>query len=102
MTQADSVHSTPPTNTSADTTLELPVESAGALYVPTDKFPRANLPGDRAIPQEARDEIDRLMRFLDATDDHMQIDPDLEETGDDEPSLGGDRHDRLCKRSRCA
>jgi hypothetical protein len=35
-----------------------------------------------------RHEIDRLIRFLDETDNHMQRDPDLEETADDEPSLG--------------
>ena len=36
------------------------------------------------LRRQARDEIDRLIRFLDESD----IDPDLEETGDDEPSIG--------------
>ena len=36
------------------------------------------------LRRQARDEIDRLIRFLDESD----LDPDLENSGDDEPSLG--------------
>ncbi|MCF2523900.1 hypothetical protein [Bradyrhizobium sp. G127] len=36
------------------------------------------------LRRQARDEIDRLIRFLDESD----LDPDLEDTGDDEPSIG--------------
>jgi hypothetical protein len=36
------------------------------------------------LRKEARDEIDRLIRFLDETDNHMELEPD----GGDEPSLG--------------
>jgi hypothetical protein len=38
----------------------------------------------RRLRQKAADEIDRLLKFLDASD----LDPDLEETADNEPSLG--------------
>src|SRR5260370_20874594 len=38
----------------------------------------------RELRTRASDEIDRLLEFLDASD----LDPDLEETADDEPSLG--------------
>jgi hypothetical protein len=36
------------------------------------------------LRKEARDEIDRLIRFLDETDNHMELEPD----GGDQPSLG--------------
>ncbi len=54
----------------------------------------------RGLRKEASDEIDRLLGFLDASD----IDPDLEETGDDEegadtePSLGS--FDRMVDQSK--
>jgi hypothetical protein len=38
----------------------------------------------RELRRRACDEIERLLAFLDASD----LDPDLEETGDNEPSLG--------------
>jgi hypothetical protein len=38
----------------------------------------------RRLRKEAAAEIERLLEFMDASD----IDPDLEETADDEPSLG--------------
>jgi len=38
----------------------------------------------RELRKRASDEIERLLEFLDASD----LDPDLEETADDEPSLG--------------
>jgi hypothetical protein len=91
MDQADSVLSTPPINTSADTPPERPAESAGALYVKTPVTPPRKsfrLSGESA---EARDEIDRLIRFLDSTENHMAIDCEPEDEGDDaedEPSLG--------------
>ena len=61
MTQADSVHSTPPTNTSADIPIGSPAESTGALYV---KRPITREEIFRAIGRlrkEARDEIHRLI-----------------------------------------
>ena len=48
------------------------------------------------LRKEARDEIDRLIQFLDDTDRHMELEPDdeAEDDGLAEPSLGslGDHH----------
>ncbi|MCC8975750.1 hypothetical protein [Bradyrhizobium brasilense] len=65
------------------TTLERPAESAGELYFRTDVSPEQIFQAIGRLRKEARDEIDRLIRFLDDTDDHMEREPD-----DDEPSLG--------------
>jgi hypothetical protein len=78
MTQADSVHSTPPTNTSVDTPIERPADSAGALYRPTDISPEELFQAIGRLRQDAQDEIERLLAFLDST----EPDPDQE------PSLG--------------
>jgi hypothetical protein len=43
MTQADSVHSTPPTNTSANTPLESTEKPQDSLYLPTDISPEADI-----------------------------------------------------------
>jgi hypothetical protein len=51
------------------------------------------------LRKEARDEIDRLIRFLDETDNHMELEP--EDEGDDaeeEPSLGS--LDRMMDQSK--
>src|SRR5258705_7813176 len=53
------------------------------------------------LRKEARDEIDRLIRFLDETDYHMAIDCEPEEDGegeDAEPSLGS--FDRMTDQSK--
>jgi hypothetical protein len=68
MAKADSVNSTPPTNMSADTILERPAESAGALYYPTPVTPEEAFQAIGRLRKEASDEIDRLIRFLDKTD----------------------------------
>src|SRR5436190_11775016 len=97
MTQADSVHSTPPLNTSVDP----------PLYLPTDTTPEQLFRAIGKLRKDARDEIDRLIRFLDETDNHMELEP--EDEGDDaeledddpaeddglaEPALGSlDQHD---------
>ena len=60
MTQANSVHSTPPTNTSAD-----------PLYLPTDISPEQLFRAIGKLRKDARDEIDRLLRFLPETENHM-------------------------------
>ncbi|WP_038388782.1 hypothetical protein [Bradyrhizobium elkanii] len=60
-----------------------PAESAGELYFKTDVSPEQIFQAIGRLRREARDEIDRLIRFLDDTDDHMEREPD-----DDEPSLG--------------
>ena len=73
------------------TTLERPAESAGALYVKTPVTPEEIFRAIGRLRKEARDEIDRLIRFLDSTENHMAIDCEPEEEGDDaedEPSLG--------------
>jgi len=85
-----------------------PAEPQGApLYLPTDVTPEKLFQAIGRLRKEARDEIDRLIRFLDDTDNHMELEPDDE--GDDaeledhdpaeddglrEPSLGslGDHH----------
>ena len=75
-------------------------ESPGPLYIPTDVTPEELFQAIGRLRKEARDEIDRLIRFLDESDNHMAIedcaiddDPcDTDEfeiaDGDDEPSLG--------------
>jgi hypothetical protein len=83
MTQADSVLSTPPTNTSVDTTRERPADSAGALYVKTPVTPEEAFQAIGRLRKEARDEIDRLIRFLDKTDDYVSR--ELEDQVDDGP-----------------
>lgn len=80
------------------TTLERPAESAGALYVKTPVTPKEIFRAIGRLRKEAMDEIDRLIRFLDSTENHMAIDCepedegdgdcDLEHGADDEPSLG--------------
>jgi len=52
------------------------------------------------LRKEARDEIDRLIQFLDDTDNHMEREPDGDEDedgGDTEPSLGS--FDRMVDQS---
>ena len=102
MDQADSVHSTPPTNTSADT-LERPADSAGALYVKTPVTPEEIFQAIGRLRKEARDEIDRLIRFLDKTDDYVSRELEVEDgndepEGDEEPSLGS--FDRMADQSK--
>jgi hypothetical protein len=88
-----------------------PAEPQGApLYLPTDITPEKLFQAIGRLRKEARDEIDRLIRFLDDTDNHMELEdsiddnPHDEETDDNgedseddglsEPSLGsvGDVH----------
>ena len=92
MIQADSVHSTPPTNTSSDIPIEPPADSAGALYVKTPVTPEEIFQAIGRLPKEARDEIDRLIRFLDETDNHMEREQDGDELDASYPGSGS----RLC------
>ena len=114
MDQADSVHSTPPTNTSAEAPLGSPAESAGESYVKTPVTPEEAFQAIGRLRKDARDEIERLLNFLDETDNHMEREPDGDEldasypeggarglenpneddedTADDEPSLGSSGH----------
>ncbi|MFA5952755.1 MAG: hypothetical protein WC807_21045 [Hyphomicrobium sp.] len=59
------------------TTLERPAESAGELYYPTPVTPEEAFQAIGRLRKEARDEIDRLIRFLDDTDNHMELEPSL-------------------------
>jgi hypothetical protein len=86
-----------------------PADSAGALYVKTPITPEEIFRAIGRLRKEARDEIDRLIRFLDETENHMAIDCEPEDEGDDseledddpaeddglaEPALGSlDQHD---------
>ncbi|MCG2665872.1 hypothetical protein ACFPFP_02875 [Bradyrhizobium sp. GCM10023182] len=56
-------------------------ESAGAVYVKTDIPPEQIFQAIGRLRKEARDEIDRLIRFLDSTENHMELEP--EDEGDD-------------------
>jgi hypothetical protein len=77
MTQADSVLSTPPRNTSANPT-EPSQETLTARLAAQAKNRERTLQRLRKLRIKAADEIDRLLALLDASD----IDPDAE------PSLG--------------
>ncbi|MCP1931782.1 hypothetical protein [Bradyrhizobium elkanii] len=87
------------------TTLGSPARVAGALYFRTDISPEQIFQAIGRLRKEARDEIDRLIRFLDDTDDHMEREPDdegdvaeleegdpAEDDGTAEPSLGSLDH----------
>jgi hypothetical protein len=81
--------------------IETPAESAGPLYVKTDISPEEIFQAIGRLRKEARDEIYRLIRFLDKTDDYVSREledeadagpcdtDELEASeGDDEPDLG--------------
>lgn len=86
MTRADSVHSTPPLNTSALT----PIPGLDWLDIREDTPPAEIFRAIGRLRKEARDEIDRLIRFLDESDNHMELEPDDEsddsEQEDDDPA----------------
>ncbi|XIA64317.1 hypothetical protein ACFIOY_36430 [Bradyrhizobium sp. TZ2] len=72
-----------------------PADSAGALYVKTPVTPEEIF---RAIGR-LRKEIDRLIRFLDESDNHMELGPEHDgDDADDEPSLGS--FDRMTDQSK--
>lgn len=71
------------------------------LYVRTDISPEQIFHAIGRLRKEARDEIDRLIRFLDSTENHMELEPEdenddaeleeddpAEDDGLAEPSLG--------------
>jgi len=62
------------------------VSPQDALYLPTDITPEELFQAIGRLRKEARDEIDRLIRFIDKTDDYVSR--ELEDSNDDEPSLG--------------
>lgn len=89
--------------------IEAAAKPAGGLYFKTPVTPEEAFQAIGRLRRDARDEIDRLICFLDATDNHMEREPDdegddaeLEEgdPGEDdgtrEPSLGSvERHPSL-------
>jgi hypothetical protein len=72
MTQADSVLSMPPTNTSVD-----------PLYLPVEMTPEEIFRAIGKLRKDAGDEIDRLIQFLDKTDNNVSR--ELEDQVDDGP-----------------
>jgi hypothetical protein len=57
------------------------------LYFPTDVQPKQIFQAIGRLRKEARDEVDRLIRFLDKTDDYVSRELEVSE-GDDEPDGG--------------
>ncbi len=99
MPKADSVHSTPPLNTSANNPSGGAEKPQDSLYLKTPITPEEAFQAIGRLRKEARDEIDRLIRFLDETDNHMEREPDDEaDDGDTEPSLGS--FDRMTDQSK--
>ena len=78
MTQADSVHSTPPTNTSANNPPDGPQRPQDSLYRRTDISPEDFFQALGRVRRTVRDEIERLIEWLDST-----IDTDQDEAVDD-------------------
>ena len=69
------------------------------LYVKTPVTPEEIFRAIGRLRKEARDEIDRLIRFLDETDNHMELEPeDEDDDSDAEPSLGS--FDRMSDQDR--
>ena len=84
MTQADSVHSTPPLNTSATN----PTAGLDWLDIAADAKPADIFRAIGRLRKEAKDEIDRLIRFLDETDNHMELEPNGDELDASWPERG--------------
>ena len=79
MTQADSVHSTPPTNTSANDPPDGPQSPQDSIYRRTDISPEDFFQALGRFRRAVRDEIERLIVWLDST-----IDTDQDAAADDE------------------
>jgi hypothetical protein len=83
---SDRVLGTPPSNTPVP---EQPLPTLENLYLPTDVTPEQLFRAIGRLRKEARDEIDRLVRFLDETETHMELEPEDEaDDSEAEPSLG--------------
>jgi hypothetical protein len=80
MAQVDSENSTA---VPAKPTAEAPESPANALYLPTDTTPEELFQAIGKLRKEARDEIDRLIGFLDKTDNYVSR--ELEDSIDDGP-----------------
>jgi hypothetical protein len=92
MTQADSVHSTPPISTSAKNPPDGPQRPQDSLYRRTDISPEDFFRVLGRIRRAARDEIERLISWLDSTidcdEDAAVDDAPCDGDTDTEPSLG--------------
>jgi hypothetical protein len=64
------------------------------LYLPTDTTPEELFQAIGRLRKEARDEIDRLIRFLDKTDDYVSR--ELEDQVDDGPCDDNELEPSLC------
>jgi hypothetical protein len=84
MARADSVHSTPPLNTSALT----PIAGLDWLDIKPDASAEEIFRAIGRLRKEARDEIDRLIRFLDESADHIEREPDGDELDAPYPESG--------------
>src|SRR5271169_764783 len=76
MARADTDNSTP-----TPEGLRSPQDS---LYFPTDVSPEEIFKAIGRLRKEARDEINRLIRFLDESENHMELEPEDEGDGDAE------------------
>ena len=76
------------------------------LYIPTDISPEQVFQAIGRLRKEARDEIDRLVRFLDKTENHMEREPgdegDLEEDDHGEDDGLREGHDNQLVSWQCA
>jgi hypothetical protein len=71
-----------------------PADSAGELYFKTDVSPETVFQAIGRLRKDARDEIDRLIRFLDHTDDYVSR--ELEDSVDDGPIDDSELEPSLC------
>src|SRR5450755_4544864 len=85
MTQADTDNST---------TTPAPEKPQESLYLPTDNSPEEVFQAIGRLRKEARDEIDRLIRFLDKTDDYMfrELEDSIDDNPHDDDELDGPEH----------
>ena len=73
----------------ADSTNTTGVSGVGGegIYLPVDVTPEQLFQAIGRLRKEARDEIDRLVRFLDETENHMEPEDEADDS-EMEPSLG--------------
>lgn len=77
------------------TPVERPAESAGGLYFKTPVTPEEAFQAIGRLRKEARDEIDRLIRFLDKTDDYVsrELEDSIDDIPHDDDELDGPEHE---------
>jgi len=99
MAKATRVLSTPPTNSPISQASAPAATPEPAIYYKTPVTPEEAFQAIGRLRKEARDEIDRLIRFLDSTDNHMELEPEDEaDDSETEPSLGS--FDRMADQSK--